>query len=96
MVPAKVPQDTRYLVLVLNGREPSKVEYSQMWLDYLPRLPNLQRTVVMLLGNEKCNNSWIHKYLARNGGHVWAVFLVYDSPEIDNKVFFQWPLGVAT
>ena len=23
------------------------------------------------------------------------VFLVYDSPNVDNQFFFQWPLGVA-
>lgn len=30
------------------------------------------------------------------GGHIDAVFLVYDSPLVDNIEFFQWPLGVAT
>ncbi|CAH1783809.1 unnamed protein product [Owenia fusiformis] len=31
-----------------------------------------------------------------NGGLVKMVFLVYDSPQVDNDAFYQWPLGVAT
>ncbi|KAK3100987.1 hypothetical protein FSP39_000027 [Pinctada imbricata] len=51
---------------------------------------------MVLLGDEQCNNDWIKPYLRRNGGLIQFVFLVYDSTEIDNEVFYQWPLGVAT
>jgi len=50
----------------------------------------------VLLGNEHCNNSWILQYMVSAGGPVKIVFITYDSPEIDDQYFFQWPLGVAT
>ncbi|KAK0050233.1 transmembrane protein 5 [Biomphalaria pfeifferi] len=96
VVPSKVPRSTENLLLVLNGRETAKVEVSKMWLELLVTLPHLHNAAVVLLGNEQCNNSWIHPYMAHNGGLVKVVFLVYDSPEIDNIHFYQWPLGVAT
>lgn len=67
-----------------------------MWLEFLPSLPRLRNAAVVLLGNERCENSWIHSYMSFHGGPLKFVFLVYDSPEIDNVHFFQWPLGVAT
>ena len=96
VVPSKVPQDTKNLVLVLNGREPEKVQAATRWLDYLPQLPGLVNVAVVLLGNEQCHNQWLQPYLRSKGGPVKAVFLVYDSPEVDDENFFQWPLGVAT
>ena len=30
------------------------------------------------------------------GGLVQFVFIVYDSPDVDDHFFYQWPLGVAT
>ena len=96
MIPNKVPHDTRHVVLVLNGREPTKVNAAIIWLDYLSQLPQLVNAAVVLLGNEQCDNRWIHKYMVMHGGLVKAVFLVYDSPEVDDENFFQWPLGVAT
>ncbi len=57
MVPAKVPQDVRNLVIVLNGREEAKVEFSSVWLNYLASsLPKLVNVAVVLLGNEMCSN----------------------------------------
>ena len=41
-------------------------------------------------------SSWIESYLQKNGGLVKAVFVTYDSKDVDNVNFFQWPLGVAT
>ncbi|CAL1531342.1 unnamed protein product [Lymnaea stagnalis] len=67
-----------------------------MWLELLPTLPHLRNAAVVLLGSEVCDNSWIHPYMSFNGGPLKFVFLVYDSPEVDNVHFFQWPLGVAT
>ncbi|KAK3601759.1 hypothetical protein CHS0354_016123 [Potamilus streckersoni] len=96
VIPVKVPRETENLVLVLNGREPSKVEYAQLWLNSLPNFPHLKNVAVVLLGNEKCVNDWIKPYTEKGGGQVKFVFLVYDSPDIDNRTFFQWPLGVAT
>lgn len=91
-----VPQDVVNLILVLNGREHSKIKSAKEWLDYLPSFKVLQHVAVVLLGNEQCNNDWIKPYMKMNGGLVEYVFLVYDSPEVDNKNFYQWPLGVAT
>ena len=84
------------MVLVLNGREQSKVDFARMWLDYLPNFMQLKNVAVVLLGNESCDNDWMKPYLATNGGLVQFVFIVYDSPEVDEYNFYQWPLGVAT
>ena len=96
VVVSTVPQHVEHLVLVLNGREKSKVSYSKQWLDSLESLPLLRSVAVVLLGNEQCQNDWITPYLHSDGGPVKRVFLVYDSPEIEGSVFHQWPLGVAT
>ena len=37
-------------MLVLNGREESKVHFARMWLDYLPNFQKLRRVAVVLLG----------------------------------------------
>ncbi|XP_019619540.1 PREDICTED: transmembrane protein 5-like [Branchiostoma belcheri] len=96
VIPSKAPHDTRNLILVLNGREQSKIEFATIWLDYLPSFPYLQNVAVFLLGNEQCDNDWIKPYLKRNGGMVDLLFVVYDSKWVDDEVVFQWPLGVAT
>ncbi|KAK6176404.1 hypothetical protein SNE40_014696 [Patella caerulea] len=96
VIPTKVPRKTENLLLVLNGREVSKVDFAKMWLDFLPTLPYLKNAAVVLLGNEQCNNDWIKPYLQNRGGPIKFVFLVYDSHDIDNVNFYQWPLGVAT
>ena len=96
VVPDKVPKDVKNLVLVLNGREESKIAFAEQWLDYLPSLAMLQHVAVMLLGNEQCDNDWIKPYLSVNGGRVEFVFIIYDSLDVDDYNFYQWPLGVAT
>ena len=59
MVPAKVPQDVENLVIVLNGREDSKIEFSTVWLNYLTSsLPRLVNLAVVMLGNEMCLNRY--------------------------------------
>ncbi|XP_015226614.1 PREDICTED: transmembrane protein 5 isoform X2 [Cyprinodon variegatus] len=87
------------LVLVLNGREQQKVSYSMRWLEHVQALVQsntVSHVAVVLLGNEQCNNDWIAPHLKRNGGFVDLLFLVYDSPWVNDKDVFQWPLGVAT
>lgn len=96
VIPSKVPKSTENVILVLNGREPSKIDFAKLWLDFLPTLANLKNVAVILLGNEQCNNEWIKSYMQLRGGPVKFVFLVYDSPDIDDQNFYQWPLGVAT
>ncbi|XP_049638721.1 ribitol-5-phosphate xylosyltransferase 1 isoform X1 [Suncus etruscus] len=91
--------DAENVVLVLNGREKAKVSYAIQWLIYVQNLmktQKLQHLAVVLLGNEHCHNDWINEFLTRNGGFVELLFLVYDSPWINNVDIFQWPLGVAT
>lgn len=99
VVQGHVPPDTDSVVLVLNGREQQKISYSVQWLQHVQSLiqaRTISRVAVVLLGNEQCNNNWISPYLKRNGGFVDLLFLVYDSPWINDKDIFQWPLGVAT
>ena len=63
MVPAKVPQDVENLVIVLNGREDSKVEFSTVWLNYLTSsLPRLVNLAVVMLGNEMCDNRYVKQF----------------------------------
>lgn len=95
--PQSIPTDSSNIVLVLNGREASKVSVARGWLDYVVQHSSqFHNVAVVLLGNERCNNSWITKYMLKSGGPVKAAFVVYDSSYVDNDLFFQWPLGVAT
>lgn len=91
-----VSQDVSDVILVLNGREQSKIEFASDWLDYVTHSPELNSVGVILLGNEQCSNAWIRKYMKTEGGPIKYLFVVYDAQEVDNKVTFQWPLGVAT
>ena len=99
VVPGYFSVDVNNVVLVLNGREKAKVFYATQWLLYAQNLvqtQKLQHLAVVLLGNEHCNNEWINQFLKRNGGSVERLFIIYDSPWINDMDVFQWPLGVAT
>ncbi|GAB6033087.1 Transmembrane protein 5 [Chamberlinius hualienensis] len=96
VVQGHVATDIKYLVLVINGREDNKISYARTWLDYLDYIPSLERVAVVMLGNEQCKNDWIVDYVKRRSGKVRAVWITYDSPLVDNVLFYQWPLGVAT
>ncbi|XP_050991865.1 ribitol-5-phosphate xylosyltransferase 1 isoform X1 [Labeo rohita] len=99
VVQGHVSLDTDSVVLVLNGREQQKISYSIQWLQHvqgLVQMRSVSRVAVVLLGNEQCSNDWIGPYLKRHGGFVDLLFLVYDSPWVNDKDIFQWPLGVAT
>lgn len=97
IAPQSVPADSSDVVLILNGREPAKVSAARRWLDYVVQHSSQFRNVaVVLLGSEQCSNSWIVEYMVTSGGPVKVAFVVYDSPDVDDDVFHQWPLGVAT
>lgn len=99
MVQGHVPLNMNSLVVVLNGREQQKISYSTRWLEHVQTMVQsntVSHVAVVLLGSEQCNNNWISPYLKRNGGFVELLFLVYDSPWVNDKDVFQWPLGVAT
>lgn len=95
VVPSTVPLKVEYLVMILNGRSPDKVKFAKMWLDFLKTLGSLKRTLLILLGNEQCENDWLLPYMKSRGGVLDVAFLVYDSQLVDDKEFYQWPLGVA-
>lgn len=99
VVQGHIPVDTDSVVLVLNGREQQKISYSTQWLQHahaLVQAHTVTHVAVVLLGSEQCTNDWISPYLRRHGGFVDVLFLVYDSPWVNDKDVFQWPLGVAT
>ncbi|XP_061677964.1 ribitol-5-phosphate xylosyltransferase 1 [Syngnathoides biaculeatus] len=99
VIQGHVPLDMNSLVIVLNGREEQKVAYSTRWLEHIRALVQshtVSHVAVVLLGNEHCNNDWMGPYLKRHGGFVDLLFLVYDSPWVNDRDVFQWPLGVAT
>nr|XP_033774460.1 ribitol-5-phosphate xylosyltransferase 1 [Geotrypetes seraphini]XP_033774461.1 ribitol-5-phosphate xylosyltransferase 1 [Geotrypetes seraphini] len=99
VMPGYFSVETDGVVLVLNGREEAKIAYAVQWLHYVQTLVEthkLQYVAVVLLGSEQCNNEWIQPYLKKYGGFVKLLFLVYDSPWINEVDIFQWPLGVAT
>ncbi|XP_073984527.1 ribitol-5-phosphate xylosyltransferase 1-like [Rhodnius prolixus] len=91
-----LPQNVRYLILVLNGRTSEHSLKALEWLEYLYRLQALRKLAVILLGNEGCEDDWIVKHLKSKGGIIDVLFIVYDSPLVDDEEVFQWPLGVAT
>ncbi|KFO24504.1 Transmembrane protein 5 [Fukomys damarensis] len=99
IVPGYFSANVNNVVLVLNGREKAKVFYATQWLLYTKNLvqsQKLQHVAVVLLGNEHCNNDWMAQFLSSNGGFVELLFIIYDSPWINDVDVFQWPLGVAT
>nr|XP_045008689.1 ribitol-5-phosphate xylosyltransferase 1 [Jaculus jaculus] len=99
VVPGHFSIEVNNVVLVLNGREKSKISYATQWLLYAQNLvqtQKLQHLAVVLLGNEHCDNDWITRFLKRNGGFVELLFIIYDSPWVNDVDVFQWPLGVAT
>ncbi|MBN3319005.1 RXLT1 xylosyltransferase, partial [Atractosteus spatula] len=99
VVQGRIPLDTDSVVLVLNGREDQKIAYATQWLQYVQALVQtheVNHVGVMLLGSEKCSNEWIRPHLRRHGGVVDLLFLVYDSPWVNEEDVYQWPLGVAT
>lgn len=99
VAPGHIPLSADCVVLVLNGREEGKISYATKWLHYAQTLIQTQKlhhVSVVLLGSEQCDNEWIQPYLRRQGGFVDLLFLVYDSPWVNEEDIFQWPLGVAT
>ncbi|XP_041458558.1 ribitol-5-phosphate xylosyltransferase 1-like isoform X1 [Lytechinus variegatus] len=94
--PDKVPQDIENVMLILNGRAPDKEEYTRYWLDYLGSYSQLRRVVLMLIGNEQCQNDWVLPYMKSRGGPVDRLFIVYDTLIVNGDDIMQWPLGVAT
>uniref|UniRef100_H2Z1K1 Uncharacterized protein n=1 Tax=Ciona savignyi TaxID=51511 RepID=H2Z1K1_CIOSA len=82
------------ILLALNGRDELVAAHAKRWLDYALKLPNLRNLGLLLIGDETCNNQWLKAYL--NHAILRVVFLVYESPMVDNKRIFQWPLGVAS
>ncbi|XP_044533448.1 ribitol-5-phosphate xylosyltransferase 1 [Gracilinanus agilis] len=99
LYPGYFSSEIKNVVLVLNGREAAKISFATQWLLYTKTLVDtqkLQHVAVVLLGSEQCNNKWIDPYLKRNGGFVELLFIIYDSPGINEEDVFQWPLGVAT
>ncbi|XP_036614331.1 ribitol-5-phosphate xylosyltransferase 1 [Trichosurus vulpecula] len=99
LLPGYFSVEVDNVVLILNGREDTKISFATQWLLYTKTLleaRKLQHVAVVLLGNEHCNNKWINPYLKKNGGFVELLFVIYDSPWINEEDVFQWPLGVAT
>ncbi|XP_046908423.2 ribitol-5-phosphate xylosyltransferase 1 [Dermatophagoides farinae] len=88
------------LVLILNWRSVDKINYANKWLRTLfEDLSGVPSNVgIIALGNEFCNNTWFTDLYVDNGRYrnLRFLFLVYDSPLIDNQLIYQWPLGVAT
>ena len=89
-------KNIKNLVIILNGREPGKIDKAKAWLDSLlslKKFPNLKNLGIIILGNEACENGWLEKYLAATV--LKFVFTVYDI-KTDSEKIYQWPLGVAT
>jgi len=57
----------------------------------------LQNAGLVLIGDEMCDNTWLLPYLnSKNRTFLKFIYLVYDSPLVNNVNVFQFPLGVAT
>ena len=85
---------TRYILLILNGRD--KIDTSKSWLDELSILKTSGvkfEAGAVVLGHEECLNQWIKPYLRSNHGPLSFLFIVYDWKSVDDVQIFQWPLG---
>lgn len=82
------------LVLVINGRDSNLIPNASQWLKYVIAHESIEKVIVLLLGNEQCENDWIKPYMTMP--KFKSLFLIYDSPMVDNNFVFQWPLGVAS
>lgn len=98
LVPSTADRAVQDLILIVNGREESKVMKSEEWLDSLvdtEKFPQLQNLAIIVLGNERCDNTWLWKYMDAFPLLVKFILIVYDISSSDRPVY-QWPLGVAT
>lgn len=87
------------LIIVLNGREQSKVELAKFWLDALTNKEmffNLRNLGIIILGNELCDNNWLSFYIDGFPNLVKFTAVVYDYTNFGTRPVYQWPLGVAT
>ena len=87
------------LIIIVNGRDQSKVKAAKVWLDVLvnkERFNQLRNLGLVLLGNELCENEWLWYYIDNFSMLIKFVFIVYDASVIDTRQVYQWPLGVAT
>ena len=97
LLPETAPKNIRDLVIILNGREEKNVHASLQWLNALNQeFSLLQNIGIIILGNERCNNSWLVD-LCKQSRLIKFVFIVYDiNLHTPPCPFYQWPLGVAT
>jgi hypothetical protein len=85
-----VPRDVENLVLILNGREPTKIQYAQMWLDFISKYSSSLRNIALvLLGKEDCDNDWLLPYMASHGGRVKFAFLGEYYYQADDLTIIQ-------
>lgn len=91
-----VPSDVENLLIVLNARTEEKRLQAERWLHKLATLTSLRRVGLLLHSDEACHMSWALPHMTTAGGNIHFLFTVYDSPWVDDKTVFQWPLGVAT
>jgi len=89
-------EEVTNVILVLNGREPVKIAFSAEWLSVTLSMSTVKNIGLVVLGNEQCDNTWLISLIASHTDLVKFVFIVYDSPEVDHQLVYQWPLGVAT
>lgn len=82
------------LVLIINAKTEIHVMKARAWLDHVLKSAYVKQVAVMLLGSESCDNEWILPYLQQS--KFKCLFLVYDSPLVDDDLVYQWPLGVAS
>ena len=85
---------------MLNGRESSKIANAHEWLNYVQQSTDIENISLVILGSEQCNNTWLQDHLVSKSSNpnqiAKFIFIVYDAQDVDDKYFFQWPLGVAT
>ena len=91
-----ISTDVKHLIIVLNARTEEKRAIALQWLNKLAIIQSIQGIGVILHSDEDCQMTWILPYLKEGGGFIDFIYTVYDSPYVDNKNVFQWPLGVAT
>lgn len=96
-LPVRAVRPNQNLVLVIDGSTSSDRQEAERWLRQVVHSASPAVVILVVLGSEDCDNSWILPLLSANGGPVDAVFIARDGHlDRNNDQILQMPLGVST
>lgn len=92
--PVAFRPSSRYIIVVFDGSSEALQKEAQKKLNDLRSSQQIDRIVLVVLGNPDCHNDWMSSYLRSRGGFIDAIFLIRGSTFVDNTEIFPWPIGV--